>query len=521
MIRGVTLRLYQEEAAELMTTRGKALLSLTMGAGKTVVSIYSIEELADSGAVRSGLVVVPSSLKYQWQTEIKRFTGLNALVIDGTKAQRERLYKVSRKYRYVVLNYEAVVNDWAVVRDLDFDFIVADEVSYLKSFTSKRSKRLKFLAKRSPITFGLTGQPIENKAEELFSIMEFIDPEVLGDFRVFDKTFIVRDVWGKAERYRNLDKLRERMKDVMYRKTRDEIKDQFPKVQTTMLPFALSSREQALYDRAASYTAECLRAAMATFGEGFNLDRVYGKARDDNGQSAQMKGDIMSGILAMRFICDDPLLLRRSGEMFLSSKGKEGSKLGASWLQSGVLDNLPEVSTKRKALVDLVEEILAEDPKNKVVIFSTFKGLVSAVQDDTAHLADSVQFTGDMNAYQKREAQQQFRTNPKTRLFLSSDAGGYGVDLPEANYLISCDLPWSTGAMEQREARIIRVSSLEHWDHVDVISILAQDSIEMRMYQMIEQKRGISQAFIDGKHDSQGVFTPTLGTLGQFLSNYA
>jgi SNF2 family DNA or RNA helicase len=143
--------------------------------------------------------------------------------------------------------------------------------------------------------------------------------------------------------------------------------------------------------------------------------------------------------------------------------------------------------------------------------------MIRRVQDDVRHLTKSVQFTGDMNAWSKARAMAEFKDDPECRLFLSSDAGGYGVDLPEGNYLFSLDLPWSTGAFEQREARIIRISS--EWEHVNLLTLQATGTIDQRIYEMINEKHGVSAAFIDGAFNSQGVHTPSLGSLTDFLAD--
>lgn len=513
MIRELTLKPFQEEALELMVGRGKALLALTMGLGKTVTSIAAIEEFADNGAVNTGLIIVPSSLKYQWQREIRRFTGQLALVIDGDKPKRERLYTNAFRYRYVITNYESIVNDWSVVRGLPLDYLVCDEATALKSFTSKRSKKVKFLAKRTPITIALTGQPIENRPEELYSIMEFVDPDVLGGFQKFDKTFIVRNHWGKPVRYRNLNVLAERMEDVMYRKSRAEVADQFPKINVTTIPFYLSKPEADMYERVAEHVLDLLTDATAQFGSSFNLSAHYGAESDP--MADQMRGDIMSGVMILRQISDDANLVLQSAENFKEGKGT-GSQLAATLVDDGWFNEVPEVSTKRRMFAEFVEEVLAEDADSKVVAFSTFKGLIANLADDTRKLTRSTTLTGDMKARDRDDAIQKFKADPKTRLFLSSDAGGYGIDLPNANHLCSLDLPWSTGSYEQREARIIRISS--EFEQVFITMLLAQGTIDMRMQEMIEEKSGVATAWLDGKDDGKGGFELNLGSLTEFLS---
>ena len=523
MIQAVTPFPFQEEAKDLVVVRGNGLVALTMGLGKTLVAVMSIEELFDAGELAHGLVIVPASLKYQWQREIKRFTGQNALVIDGSPETRAKLYRWARRFRYVIINYDLVVKDWAPkkgaavnmlsVRDMEFDYIVLDESTMIKNPKIKRSRYIKFLGDRAAFRIALTGTPVLNRPEELFSQMEFVDKGVLGDPRTFEKTFIVRDAYGRPKRYRNLHVLRERMSEVMYRKTRADVADQLPKILSSTVPFDLAPAEARIYNKARDHTLTKLAEAQAVLGGNFNVLAHYGHSDDPVVDKA--RGEVMAGLLMLRFVCADPHLIRISAEKFARGRG-DGSVLADAFVKAGVLDGAPKVSSKRALFVELLQAALDEDPKAKVVAFSTFKDLLNLVQDDTASLVKSVQFTGDMNARQKNEAMKQFKADPKTRLFLSSDAGGYGVDLPEANYLMSIDLPWSGGNFDQRESRIIRLSS--EWEHVNLTVLVARGSIEERMHAMIEEKRGVSEAFLDGSYDSRGSYTLSLTSLTEFLA---
>ena len=156
-----------------------------------------------------------------------------------------------------------------------------------------------------------------------------------------------------------------------------------------------------------------------------------------------------------------------------------------------------------------------------MVLFSYYKENLRLLK---RHLNDmavkSVLFTGDMNAEEKDKAKQTFVQDPSTKVFLSSDAGGYGVDLPIANYLISYDLPWASGKLEQREARIIRLSS--KFPHVTLASFVMAGSIEERQYEMLQHKKKVNEAFIDGKHhDHLHGLEITLDTLSAFLRDSA
>src|SRR5882724_10026249 len=228
-----TLYPFQEEAVKVMLAIGHILVAFEMGLGKTVITIAVIEDLLERSEVASGLIIVPSSLKYQWKRMIDQFTsGALVLVIDGDPETRRKQYAQAQtgEWDYIICNYEQIVNDWLQVKKIPIDYVVVDECTAIKGFRAKRTKRIKKL--QPPYRFGLSGQPLENKPEEVYSIMEWIEPDHLGRFDTFDRSFIVRNAWGKPLRYRNLPTLHHRLANRMVRKRRDdpEVRDQLPKV---------------------------------------------------------------------------------------------------------------------------------------------------------------------------------------------------------------------------------------------------------------------------------------------------
>lgn len=505
-----TLYPYQRESVDKMVDRGQMLLGLTMGAGKTATSIATIEELHDLEEVDRVLVVVPSSLKYQWAREIKKFTDARSTVIDGAAAKRAQQWRSSLSSRYVIVNPESLLKDHPYVERQRFDAMVVDEATILKSRTSKRSRMIKKLAKPVFYRFALTGQPIENRPEELFSIMEFVDADVLGKFTEFDRTFIVRDRFGKPTRYKNLDKLHSRMSSVLIRKTREDIADQLPQIIHQIIPVRFDPAGAMAYRRIANDLLNELQNAISTHGKGFNLWAHY-----NGGDGDEAQGQIMSRLTVLRMLCDNPALVRASAESYNDPDTKEGSQYAADIVADGWLQGADK-APKLESVLAYIEEVLEEDPNNKVVLFSFFKQNLRLIKAATAKLTGSVLFMGGMDANSRDAAKQRFSTDPNCRLFLSSDAGGYGVDLPMANYLISYDLPWSSGKLEQREARIIRLSST--FPHVTIATFVMAGSIEERQHEMLQQKRSINEAFVDGKHhDVKGGFDVTLGSLSEFL----
>lgn len=510
-----TLFPFQDEAREAMVERGSMMLAFYMGLGKTPTTIAACETLCEDGEADRVLVVVPASLKYQWLREIKKFTNSKAIVIDGSPSHRELAWKMATRFRYAIVNPETAINDADSIRRYDYQVMVIDEATIIKSNTAKRTKMLKRLGKRALYRFALTGQPIENRPEELFSIMQFVDPDVLGDFETFDQTFIVRDYYGKPLRYRNLEVLHKAMQECMVRKTRSDVADQLPKIVSQLVPVEFDPQGAALYRIMARDLQNKISEAVGQFGKTFNLFAHYHGGDD----SMKAQGQIMSRLTCLRMLCDNPELLRISAAMRAEADAvgmAGGSAYAQELAAAGKLDKATK-APKLEATIEMIEEILGEHPDNKVVLFSFFKENLRIIQAATAKLTQSVLFMGGMTAPERDKAKQRFALDPQCRLFLSSDAGGYGVDLPMANYLISYDLPWSAGKIDQREARIVRLSST--WPEITLISMVMEGSVEEHQYNMLEQKRGIGSAIIDGKHDPKGNFELTLQSLTAFLAS--
>jgi SNF2 family DNA or RNA helicase len=341
--------------------------------------------------------------------------------------------------------------------------------------------------------------------------MQFVDPNILGRFDIFDNTFIVRDHYGKPVRYRNLQQLYKTISEAMVRRTREDIQDQLPKVITQVIPVQFDNAGASAYRMIAADLLSELQNAIANHGKGFDLWAHY-----NTGSGGEAQGQIMSRLTVLRMLCDNPQLVFDSADNYLDPTTSDGSEYATHVLAHGWLAKSAK-TPKLEAVISYIEEVLNEDPTNKVVIFSFFKKNLRLIQEATSGLTKSVLFMGGMDASERDVAKQKFQTESDVRLFLSSDAGGYGVDLPQANYLISYDLPWSAGKLDQREARIIRLSSAH--PHVTVVSFVMKGSIEERQYEMLQQKRGINGAFIDKGYDTHGKFELNVGTLTDFMAN--
>jgi len=545
-----TLLPYQPEAVNRMCEEGRMLVAYDLGLGKTVLTIAALEKLMDERKITEpGLIICLSSLKYQWANQIEKFTDgtSRALVIDGTPKKRAEQYEQALDWRnsgvdYIILNYEQVVNDWEAIRDLPRGFVVLDEATAIKSFKSKRSRSVKRLS-NAPYKFALTGTPIENgKPEELYSIMEFVDRTILGRFDIFDSTFILRNSWGGVQGYRNLKTLHEKMKSASVRKSQKDpdVAPYLPEsIHNDPIKIVLDRKASKLYFRIVDDLLTELDEAQTLFGGSFNLMAHYGFENKAGGPEDEIRGRIMSKIGCLKMLCSHPDLLRISASKFSAMQqevlyeeeleddsvvrfsqftptlGTKGGSLYAYGLvDSGALDGI-DGSPKLDYLIQYVKDFLEQDEANKVVIFATYVDMLDMIAEALGREQCRL-YSGKLDAKTKEDNKVAFNTQPDVRVLISSDAGGYGVDLPAANLLVNYDLPWSSGSAIQRNGRIKRASST--WPMIVIQDIIISGSIEQRQWEALQHKSAVASAVIDGEGiDEDGGIPMTIGSLKQFL----
>lgn len=512
MLTNTTLYSHQTEAVDRLLDRKSLLLAHDMGLGKTITTIAAVEELIDSGEAEQILVICPASVKWQWEKQIKKVTdGALVKVIHGSKNERWAQYRIIRRgeVEYTIMNYEQVVSDWDTLRHFAWDAVVCDEITYIKSPAAKRTRHVQRI--KSPYRFGLTGQPIENRPEELFHIMKWVDPDVLGQAGVFDKTFVVRNSFGGVKHYKNLKVLREIMGEAMHRKKRSDpdVKANMPKIVNVEYEIDFDAATKKVYDQIVKELIGTLRGA-SQYSSWNVLDHYSGS------EGSWMNGEVMPRLMALRMLCNHPDLLTISAANFDDPDSQAGSAYASKLRAAGLIGQTGKGSPKLRATVEVIEEILTADPSNKIVLFSFFKPMLALIGEQLERKGYGHEyFTGDFTTKEREAARDRFSDDNKCRVLLSSDAGGIGVDLPAANYLISYDLPWSAGKLKQREARIDRISS--EWDEITLIKLVMKDSIEEWMLDVLNEKIAVGSAWIDGEYDKQGNFELTAKGLCDFL----
>lgn len=535
-----TLRPYQVEDVQRCVKRGRMLIAYEPGLGKTPMSIAVIEGLNQEFPQDplSGLVFAGASLRYQWAQALAQFTDLptrevkvgreritvpteeHCLIIDGGQDQRLALYQRARDThpRYILLGYEHAVNDWNHVCRLPMDYLLGDEISALKTPAAARSQAMKELD--AEFVFGLSGDPIENgKPTEIFSIMEWVDPSIFGRADLFDRTFVVRHpTRGYPIKFKNLAQFHDRLSTGMVRKRAadSDVAPYLPESRperTTLVRFDPAGAE--LYWAIADDLSLDLAQAIESH-RGFDVMALYSGDPEANA----MQGRIAAKISCLRMLCDHPHLLATSASDYVvakaAGKAARGSAYAAELMERQLI---PETigTPKVDAVLARLDAILGANDANKVIVFCTFKGVLAALAERTEWR--SVVFNGEMSPRMKEQAKVAFLTDQDCRLFLSSDAGGYGVDLPVANYLINVGLPFSAGKANQRNSRHRRASST--WSEIHVENVLMDESIEVFYSQRLRHKIAISKAMVDGEGaNAKGGLTITAQSLSTWLAEH-
>lgn len=522
----VPLYPYQDPAVDRFLDRGSLLVAYEMGLGKTPIAIACAEELLGCGDIRTCLLVVPASLKYQWAQSLAKFTDLprrtltlkgeeitvpevrGCVIIDGPPARRRKQWAQVTEHHpdYVIVSYETVISDTRMVKRVRAGMTVLDEASAIKSFAAKRTQ----IIKRSLMTeyrLALTGTPVENKPEEAFSIMEWVDANVLGPFDLFEKAYIDRWPNGSVKKYKNIKVLNHRLNVAMSRRSRTDpdVAPYLPEVDHDQWYVDLDKGTAKVYD---SMAGDLLGTLLAVRGGGsFDMAAYYA---GEGGNDSSGLGLVMARQGAIELMLGHPRLVELSAANYLDKDTDAGSSYCAEVIRSGVLEDAQ--TPKLDYLMDRLDEILVF-PENKILVFSRYPEMLSLIEDRLPCRA--VQYHGRMTAREKAAAVTQFRNDSDVRVFLSSHAGAYGTDMHMANYLINYDLSWSGGMDDQINGRHQRASS--EFSRVFIRDIIMRGTTEERKLAVIRYKQRVMNAVVDGRAPRTQEISNDLVSLTDFL----
>ena len=438
---------YQVAGALHLAFGERAMLADDMGLGKTVQAIAACALLAELRGVRRVLVVSPASLKEEWREQISRFSDFETTLVFGNPGERRRAY--DRNAFFTLCNYEQVIADGPDLPNrLQPEVVILDEAQRIKNWRTKTAAAVKGLD--SPYAFVLTGTPLENRIDDIYSIMQFLDPELLGPLFRFNRNFYQLDERGRAVGYRNLDELARRVSSVMLRRRKEDVDSELParSVKTYFVP--MTADQQSFYE-----DYERLVARLAALSSKRPLTREEFER-------------LQRYLACMRMVCDTPAILG-DGEF-----------------------ECPKLDEIRQLFPDLLAR-----PGRKIIVFSEWVRMLALVREYAQE--QNIEFawhTGEVPQQRRRNEIRRFREDPDCRLFLSSESGGVGLNLQVADTVVNLDQPWNPARLEQRIARAWRKYQTQP---VTVINLVSEDTIEHRMLGVIEQKRALADGVLDGR----------------------
>ncbi|HEY2147763.1 MAG TPA: SNF2-related protein, partial [Pirellulales bacterium] len=368
---------YQLDGVAFAASQGRAVLADDMGLGKTIQGVGTAEFLAREAEVRKVLVVCPASLKSQWRSEIHRFCERDVQLIGGRTAERSSQYDNS--CFFTVCNYEQVLRDIMAIERVKWDLIILDEGQRIKNWQSKTAAIIKSL--RSRFALVLSGTPLENRLDELYSVVQFIDDRRLGPgFRFFNQHRVV-DEKGKVLGYKNLAQLRETLKPILLRRTRDSVALELPPRTMEILRITPTEEQLAVHSTHMRIVAEVVRKAFIS-----EMDLLR----------------LQCALLMCRMAADSTFLVDKQP---------------------------PGYSTKLEYLDDLLGRLFEEDHR-KVILFSEWTTMLNLIEPMLKkRRLDFVRLDGSVPQRQRPELVHKFQTNADCRLFLTTNAGSTGLNL--------------------------------------------------------------------------------------------
>jgi SNF2 family DNA or RNA helicase len=436
---------FQKEGICFAAEKGRCIIADDMGLGKTLQAIAATELLRKESGILSALIICPTSLKYQWKSEIEKFTGQQAWVIEGLFTKRIEQYQ--NDYFYKIVSYNTAINDIQEISTSLPDLVILDEAQRIKNFKTKISRHIKRL--KSTYSFVLTGTPLENKLEELYSIVQFTNPYTLGPFYRFIHEHRVTDEKGKLIGYQELNKIGEILSGTMIRRRKKDVLLQLPERMDKVLFVSMTSFQSKIHDE---YKQSVAQLILKWHRQGFLNEKD--------------RQNLMIFLNMMRMACDSTF----------------------------ILDQTTRHDTKIDELMNILDEVFSEGSE-KVVIFSQWERMTRIVAQELDARNIKFQYLhGGIPGAKRGKLFENFNNDPDCRVFLSTDAGGVGLNLQVASLLINLDIPWNPAVLEQRIGRIYRIGQKRN---VSIINMVSTGTIEHKMLSVLSFKKGLSEGILD------------------------
>ncbi len=463
---------YQHEAIEKFLSTGRMLLADDMGLGKTVQASAIGHVLVGANKISRILVLAPASLKSQWVREWTRATDVPVQPVEGAPEARAALYR-DTKSGALVANYEQVFRDLELMQAWAPQLVILDEAQRIKNWATRTARNVKQID--APYRLVLTGTPMENRIEELASIMDWVDPDALAPkWRLPAVHGVSADGGREIVGVRRLDTLRARLQPSMLRRRRSEVLTDLPSRTDTVCPVVLTPQQAEVHDDLNLPIAQLLAIARR------------------RGLSQPQFLRLMS-LLNTQRIVSNGFGQYAFDEVWPSLEGQPCSERRLASLGMPKLERLHE----------LIEGLVI-DQRRRVVVFSQWRRALQLARWRIEPLLRAAglrvaMFTGAESQKRRTHNIVDFHDDPACRVLLCTDAGGVGLNLQRAaNSCINFEMPWNPAVLEQRIARIHRLGQP---DPIDVFNLVSEGSIEARIAMTVANKKAMFTGLFDGTTD--------------------
>lgn len=446
----VTLFPYQKEGVRFAFTKGRALIADEMGLGKTVQAIATAEMLRKHHLAENVLIVCPTSLKYQWKSEIERFTNAEVLMIEGGYSKRTKQYCEPSAYK--IVSYHSMANDMKILNRISTDVLIFDEVQRLKNWNTIISTAARRIDSRYVVA--LSGTPLENKLEEFFSVMELVDQFCLGPYYEFRQRYIELNDSAKVIGYKNLNEIGTIARSRLIRRRKADVEMQLPERQDTNLLVAMTQKQMDMHDGYKDTVAMLIK-----------------KWHRQKFLSEKDRNILLKSLNMMRMVCDSTF----------------------------IVDQTMRDDVKIDEAMNILSDMLQIEGC-KAVIFSQWERMARLLVQEMEKRGVKCEYLhGGVPAPKRGAMMQRFRDDADCRVFVSTDAGSTGLNLQSASLIINLDLPWNPAVLEQRIGRIYRLGQRSN---VQIINLVSKDTIEEQMIGKLRFKQDLFTGVLDNGEDN-------------------
>jgi non-specific serine/threonine protein kinase len=420
------------------------ILADDMGLGKTVQALSFLQHYRDTNGALHSLVVCPTTLMFNWENEIKKFTpGLTWKIHHG--ADRARSREVIKQYNVIITTYGTLRSDIKLFVETEFDYVILDESQAIKNPSSKVTRAAGLLRAKNRLC--MSGTPLQNNTFDIFAQMNFLNPGMLGSLEFFRQEFAIPiDKFGEPDRK---DHLRKLLFPFILRRTKEQVAKDLPEKTETILFCEMEDEQRKIYE---------------TYRNDYR-DKILGVIDTQGIHKSQLT--ILQGLMKLRQICDSPFILNEP-------------------------DPYPNHSIK---LEELSREITENISNHKALVFSQFLGMLALIKERLKSLDVKFEyFDGSTTAIDREKAIQNFQNQDDCRVFLISlKAGGVGLNLTAADYVYIVD-PWWNPAVEQQA--IDRTHRIGQTKNIFAYRMICKDTIEDKILQLQDRKRSLARDLI-------------------------